>query len=204
MVDETLDLWLVRHGETDWNAEHRVHGQKNSQLSQLGRKQAEVLARRLQNETFDRIYSSDSARAQDTAGAVFPKAKLCLDERLRELSYGVLEGKTYAEFTPAEGAMRQAMYADPLNRRADGGETWLELIARVSDWLTSLPKSGRVIAFSHGGTIRAAVFSFIDPPKAYEWNLTFGNTGITRLRLNEASKVIVTLNDTAHLEGFDG
>ena len=204
MADGYLDLWLVRHGETDWNAERRIQGQQNSQLSPLGLRQARVLAQRLQSETFDRVYSSDSARAQDTARVVFPNGHLCLDERLRELSYGVLEGKTTAEFTPAETAMRQAMYQDPLNRRADGGETWLELIARVGDWLDSLPKRGRVIAFSHGGTIRAAVFSFIDPPKAYEWNLTFGNTGITRLRLSGTSKVVVTLNDTAHLEGFDG
>ena len=204
MADETSDLWLIRHGETEWNAERRIQGQKNSQLSPLGLKQAEVLASRLRNQTFDRVYSSDSDRAQATARVVFPEVNLCLDKRLREMSYGVLEGKTYAEFTPAQSAMRQAMYADPLNRRADGGETWLELIARVSDWLASLPKGGRVIAFSHGGTIRAAVFSFIDPPKAYEWNLTFGNTSITRLRLSDTSKVIMTLNDTAHLEAFDG
>ncbi len=204
MADDFLDLWLVRHGETDWNAERRIQGQKNSQLSPLGLRQAEVLAKRLQGETFDRVYSSDSARAQDTARVVFPEVRLCLDERLRELNYGVLEGKTTAEFTLAETAMRQAMYQDPLNRRADGGETWLELIARVRSWLDSLPKSGRVIAFSHGGTIRAAVFSFVKPPKAYEWNQAFGNTGITRLRLGETSKVILTLNDTAHLEGWGG
>jgi 2,3-bisphosphoglycerate-dependent phosphoglycerate mutase len=54
-----LELWLVRHAETDWNAEKRIQGQSHSQLSSLGIRQAKHLAKRLQYENFDRIYSSD-------------------------------------------------------------------------------------------------------------------------------------------------
>ena len=203
VISVELELWLVRHGETEWNKEGRIQGQMNSQLSSLGILQAKRLAKRLQGEHFDYIYASDSERAQHTARLVFPERDLILDARLRELNYGVLEGKTVAEFSPEEAKMRQAMYADPLHNRAEGGETWLELIERVAKWLAALPEGGRVIAFSHGGTIRAAVFSLIGYPKAYEWNLMFGNTGITRLRLSEKTKLIVALNDTAHVEDLD-
>lgn len=201
---ETLELWLIRHGETNWNAEGRIQGQMNSQLTPKGIWQAQALSRRLAHEAFDHVYSSDSDRAQHTARLALPGSELQLDKRLRELNYGVIEGKTEAEFSAEERTLRAAMYQDPFSRRMPGGETWSELIARIGGWISELPKSGRVIAFSHGGTIRAAVFSLIGHPKAYEWNLLMGNTGITRLRLSEVSKVVVTLNDTAHLESLGG
>lgn len=201
---ETLELWLIRHGETNWNAEGRIQGQMNSQLTPKGIQQAEVLRRRLERQSFDYVYSSDSDRAQHTAQLALPGYSPQLDRRLRELSYGAIEGKTEAEFNAEERSLRAAMYKDPFNRRMPGGETYSELIKRISAWMGDLPKTGRAVAFSHGGTIRAAVFSLIGHPKAYEWNLFTGNTGITRLRLSEASKVVVTLNDTAHLESLDG
>lgn len=201
---ETLNLWLIRHGETAWNAERRIQGQRNSQLTKLGVRQAEQLGNRLKQASIDYVYSSDSDRAQHTSQLALPGREPQLDKRLRELSYGVIEGKTEAEFSSEEQALRAAVYEDPFNRCMPGGETWLELMDRVSDWMASLPKTGRVVAFAHGGTIRAAVFSLIGRPKAYEWTLHISNTGITRLRLSEASKGVVTLNDTAHLEGFGG
>jgi broad specificity phosphatase PhoE len=67
-----LDLWLIRHGETTWNAEKRIQGHMDSPLSVLGIRQVNALAKRLSNKKFDAIYSSDSGRAIQTATIAFP------------------------------------------------------------------------------------------------------------------------------------
>ena len=190
----------MRHGQTDWNVERRIQGQLNSQLTDYGREQARSLGARLRGEHFDRYYSSTSDRAKETAQLVFPEADVELDERLRELSYGVLEGKTYAEFSPEEREMRDWVSKDPFGRAVPKGETWNDLMLRVATWIGTLPKTGRVVAVTHGGTIRAAVYALTARPRAYEWNLSFGNTGVTRLRITDDSHIVLGLNDTAHLE----
>src|SRR5471032_233005 len=84
---------LIRHGETTWNADHRVQGQLESPLSARGLRQAEALAASLaaslQDEPFDALYASDLARARDTARKIaeLSGAQLQLDERLRERHY---------------------------------------------------------------------------------------------------------------------
>ena len=197
-------LWLIRHGETVWNTERRIQGHKDSPLSSRGTEQVQRLADRLRGEAFDCVYSSDSGRALQTARTVFPDAGIKLDERLRELSYGVLEGKTDAEYTQKEREMRQAMRDDPYTYQVTGGESWRDLMTRVEAWLSSL-ENGRVVAFSHGWAIRAAIFVLIGhQPKGHEWKFAFDNTGMTRVHLTDTSNIILGLNDTAHLEDFCG
>ena len=199
----SLELWLIRHGETFWNAEGRIQGHLNSDLSDLGVKQAKQLGERLKGEVFDVVYSSDSDRAMQTAGFALPSAELVLDERLREISFGLVEGKTHAELNDEELAWFAHYREDPYNHSIPQGESWKMHIARLADWMSDLPSSGRVIAFSHGGSVRAALFSIVGHPKRYEWNMSFNNTGITKLRLSKETKMILSVNDTAHLEGFN-
>lgn len=196
-----LELWLIRHGQTSWNAEGRIQGQMDSDLSELGLKQAAKLAERLKGETFDHVYSSDSKRAKQTGEIALPNADFVLDERLREIGFGRVEGKTHAELSEEESAWFEHFRQDPYNHRIPEGESWQEHIARLADWMTGLPKEGRAIAFTHGGSVRAVIFSILGYPKRYEWNLSFHNTGITKLRLEAQTKMILSINDTAHLEG---
>ena len=95
----TTRLCIVRHGETAWNAEHRVQGQLDIPLNDIGLKQADAVGRALQAERFDAIYSSDLIRARQTAA---PAAKrysmeVVQDRQLRERHYGIFERLTYAE-----------------------------------------------------------------------------------------------------------
>ena len=196
-----LDLWLVRHGETDWNRERRIQGQTDVPLNDLGIKQAKRLAERLRAQTFDAVYASDAERAHHTAKIVVGERDICLDERLREISFGALEGKTRAEFAEDERRAFEAHRADPYNVALPGGESWMDLQARVRAWLASLPLKGHIIAFSHGGTIRASVLSIMQPPYSSSWHFVFGNTSVTKLRLGERT-LIETVGDTAHLENL--
>jgi probable phosphoglycerate mutase len=93
------ELVVIRHGETLWNSEHRMQGQRDSALSQLGRAQARALGQRMRNERFDYLYSSDLSRAFETAQAVSRSTghEIRIDVRLRERGFGIFEGLTRAE-----------------------------------------------------------------------------------------------------------
>lgn len=194
------ELWLIRHAQTLWNAEKRIQGQSDAPLSPVGVAQAELLRNRLRNVRFDRVYSSDTQRAVRTAQIVFGDREVIFEPRLRELNYGTLEGKTRSELVGAERAAFDAYWHNPYEVAPPGGESWLELDARVFAWLGGLPKEGRIAAVTHGGTLRSALFYLTGAARNREWNALFGNTGVTRLRLG-AKKVLLTQNDTAHLEG---
>jgi broad specificity phosphatase PhoE len=90
-------LLLVRHGETDWNRDGRWQGQSDTPLNEVGRQQAVRVAEEL--DGIDVVYSSDLARARETAEIVAERLGLDveLDERLRERSFGAWEGKTGPE-----------------------------------------------------------------------------------------------------------
>jgi broad specificity phosphatase PhoE len=194
------ELWLIRHAQTLWNAEKRIQGQSDTPLSPMGIAQAELLRNRLRGVAFDQIYSSDTERAHHTARLVFGGREILLEPRLREMSYGTLEGKTRTELVGEEREAFLKYWHDPFETRTPGGESWRDLDRRVVTWLKTLPKEGRVAALSHGGTIRSALFYVTGTPKKRAWDARFGNTGITRLRLGERP-ILLSQNDTAHLEG---
>ena len=92
-------LLLVRHGETDWNAEGRLQGQTDRPLNEYGRRQAHQLAEELEGEELEAIYSSDLARARETAEIVGRRLEIPveLDPDLREKDWGTWEGLTAVE-----------------------------------------------------------------------------------------------------------
>jgi 2,3-bisphosphoglycerate-dependent phosphoglycerate mutase len=92
-------LIVVRHGETSWNREKRMQGTTDTQLSDIGRAQAQALGRRLREHKFAALYSSDLSRALHTARAIAEHTgrKVVTDARLRERCFGIFEGLTAAE-----------------------------------------------------------------------------------------------------------
>ncbi|MDI3256594.1 MAG: histidine phosphatase family protein [Kyrpidia sp.] len=188
---------LVRHGETAWNREQRLQGHRDIPLSDLGRRQAEAVGERLARERWDRIYSSDLARARETAQII---ARLCgapvtTDPRLRERSYGRLEGLTREEisrFSPkfaGHGWEHEADEVEPWEQMADRGQDALEEI-------TADHGGRRVIVVSHGGWIRAVVHRLFP---AWELSAPIDNTALTVLRRAGETWHLVSVNDTAHL-----
>lgn len=209
MADETLDLWLIRHGETDWNRTHRVQGDTDVPLNALGLRQAEALARRIGHERFDTVYASDLQLAAVTARTVFPDRNLCLDRRLREINLGTFEGKVWQDAPEDEQAQFAVWFNGPYDQPVPGGESSDDLQNRVADWLESLPETGRVIAFAHGGTISAILQLFTGRPAPRTrgepggWGFRLENTSISKLRLSETFTSVEVVNDAAHLEGLE-
>ncbi|MFU8889518.1 MAG: histidine phosphatase family protein [Trueperaceae bacterium] len=197
-----LELWLIRHGETDWNAQDRIQGSSDIPLDATGLAQARRLAPRLAQVDFDAVYASDMARARVTAETALPGADVRLDPRLRELAYGIFEGKSWATLDADEAIEARHWHEDRYGRRIPGGESYADLQARVAAFRAELPERGRVIAFAHGGTIRAALYLALGQPVPGVWRLEIANTSITRLGFDHRGTTLITVNDHAHLNGW--
>jgi probable phosphoglycerate mutase len=140
-------LWLVRHGATDWSDAGRLTGWRDIPLNDVGRRQAQLLRGRLRATEFDGIWSSDLSRAMDTARLAVGGARA--DERLRELDFGELEGRTWDQCSPEVQA--ELVSFDRFVAR--GGESVSELRSRVLAFTDAL-SDGRHLVFTHGGVIR--------------------------------------------------
>jgi len=92
-----MKLILVRHGETRWNRENRVVGHTGIALDSNGRRQVELLARKLENDSVSAIYSSPLIRARETAAAIarIHRLRVIKDDALKEIDAGELEGLTF-------------------------------------------------------------------------------------------------------------
>jgi broad specificity phosphatase PhoE len=137
-------LLLVRHGETDWNAERRWQGHADVPLNERGRKQAHALAEQLARQPIDAIYSSDLSRARDTAEIVGARlgAEVVVDPDLREIDVGPIEGLTAEEAGTVEG-----WQGEPKDVHA------ARVLAAVHRIAERHP-GGRVLVVTHGGSMR--------------------------------------------------
>jgi broad specificity phosphatase PhoE len=137
-------LLLVRHGETDWNAEGRLQGHTDRPLSDYGRRQARELAADLEDEELEAIYSSDLARARETAEIVGERLGLpvVLDPDLREKDWGTWEGLNAVERDRVEfvGESTEAHQ-----------ERILQALRRIAE---RHPSDRRVLVVTHGGSMR--------------------------------------------------
>lgn len=197
-----LELWLIRHGETNGNRSERIHGQTDGELSELGIAQAHKLARRLKHEPFDGVYSSDLQRARVTAEIALPEADIHFDTRLREIHFGILEDKTWDTLSPEEALMasERRNYLDDY-RLPEGGESNADVRSRIGSFVRDLP-DGKHAVFCHGGVVRNTLLWVMRQtmPRFNDWWFTVDNTSISVVRRSPKKMTIQRVNDTAHLE----
>jgi broad specificity phosphatase PhoE len=156
-VRPVTTLLLVRHGETDWNRDGRWQGHSDTQLNDSGREQARRVAREL--GAVDAIYSSDLARARETADIIAAQLgglEVKVDERLRERSFGAWEGRTAPEIE-ADFAEQHARWRAGDGAGADDAEPFAAFGERVRDFLDDVlarHPGETVLVVAHGGPIR--------------------------------------------------
>jgi probable phosphoglycerate mutase len=200
-------LLLIRHGETAWNAEHRIQGQLDVPLSPLGVLQSARLAECLANEPIDAVYSSGQSRAWLTAAPLAARLGLevVAEPRLRERSFGTFEGLTLDEIAaryPAE--FKKWRERDPV-WRPEGGESGQQLIDRVLSAVSDIGikhPSQTVVLMSHGGVLdvvyRAARLLEWHAPREHQML----NAAVNRLTTS-ARPLLLSIErwgDVAHLQ----
>ena len=205
-ADEVTRVVAVRHGETEWNAEMRMQGQLDTGLSARGRWQAARVAEALAGEGIEAIFASDLVRAHDTAKAIAAVVGLPIatDTALRERSFGIFQGHTYAEIDSRwpDDAGRWRRH-DP-TFAPEGGESLVEVSARAVAAVARIAAPARgttILVVSHGGILdclyRAASGLDLAAPRSWE----LGNASINRLLFTGERFTLVGWSDTAHLDG---
>lgn len=144
-------VWMVRHGETVWNAQRKISGWIDVELSERGQQMARDLRSRLEPEQFEGVWSSDLRRAIHTAELAYGRP-VRLDHRIRELDFGPLEGEDWTLIPPHQQKEVLAFSEDC----TFGGEKISVFEQRVFGFLDELAP-GRHLLFVHGGVIRLAL-----------------------------------------------
>ncbi|MEX2543426.1 MAG: histidine phosphatase family protein [Trueperaceae bacterium] len=191
-------LTLIRHALTDWNADGRLQGHLDCQLSSEGTSQARALAGRVGSSEVDLLYSSPLKRAYDTARLAFPESAIVSDPRLMELDFGVFQGKT-----PEENRDHEAWdwwHQDPFSRRVPEGESYRDLMERAVSWLEDLPEAPHIVALSHSGPIQMIIAHVmgVEHP-LWRKRIFLRHTSLTRLLFRDDHVLIERVNDTRHL-----
>lgn len=153
-------MWLVRHGQTDWNVQARYQGQTDVPLNAAGVQQAQALAYELAGKHFNAVFSSPLQRARLTAEIIAAGLSLPvqIDDRLREINQGLWEGEIYHDLLIRYPDEMRARREDPYHFRPPEGESAAEVadrVARVADNIARQYPAGCVLVVSHALTLAA-------------------------------------------------
>lgn len=198
-------LLLVRHGETVWNYTSRYQGHTDIELSEKGREQAWLLAKRLKKEKIKAVYSSDLKRAYETASILASPHNLPVKvtKELREINFGVWEGLTYQEIMEQYKELASEWYQHPGKIRIPGGENFKDLKERAYNKILELAHQndpGTIIVVAHGGTIRAIICGLLDIELNNAFRIRQDNTALNIIECNHGGyNVLSLLNGISHL-----
>lgn len=198
-----LRLLLARHGQTDWNVQHRYQGHAQVALNETGHQQAAALGQRLAQEGIEAIYSSDLPRAWITAQAISKACNVPLqaEPRLREMDFGAWQGRAHAEIharhtSSAPGSQEPLSFAPP------GGETLGQLAERVAAALEGArhAQQGKTILWvTHGGPLRTLLCLVLGLGLEHNGQFRTQTASVSELHVFPERTVLALLNDTHHL-----
>ena len=191
---------LIRHGQTDWNAEKKYCGFSDLGLNKQGKEQIGKLSRRLKNEDIYKVYSSDLKRAVQSAVIIFKKTKIEKVWDLREINFGILEGKSHKEILEIEPRIYQDWLNDPYSITIPKGESLNKFKKRVMGALEKIviSNSNKTVAVvCHGGTI-SIILSRINGSKNF-WELIPGSASLNIIEYVNNKAKITLFNDISHL-----
>ena len=200
----TTTIFLVRHGQTDWNLAHRWQGHLDIPLNVTGRRQARLLAQRLASHPIKAIYTSDLVRASETAKIVSePLGLLPIpDPALRERNGGRFQSLTFDELQDQYPEMWRRVRLE--NATPPKGESLFEVAERITAAYEAIARrhSGQHVAlFSHGGALNLLIAYIVGLPLGQSARISLrGNTGLSIIEIGDNGGRLVALNDTNHLQ----
>jgi 2,3-bisphosphoglycerate-dependent phosphoglycerate mutase len=205
-----MRVFLLRHGETDWNRAGRIQGHLDVALNALGLAQAAALGQTLAPMGISKIIASPLRRAFDTAQALAKTIKLepVLEPRIKEQSYGSRESKTFAEWQQIDAAEYTLYRNGDEQVKPGGGESRIDVITRCKAAmnehaeLAAAEGHHTIALFTHGGVVSAWWRQINELPinALRTWNVP--NAGINEFYYEPASQAwtVVRFGDTTHLQ----
>ena len=205
-----MEIYLIRHGQSTYNAEDRIQGQANPPLSELGRQQGAAAAAAFQNVPVATIWASPLARAAETAQFVAKVAECPIqyDDRLKEVDCGEFRDRIRTEVMESHPEAIPRWRSCDSTFRFPGGESRLELIKRgkavFEEIIENAARQGQeiVVIASHGGLLLAAMKAVLglkseDPPYSLK------NASITQLTVDSTGRAeLADFDRIDHLDGI--
>lgn len=200
-----MRLYLIRHGQTDWNVAGKIQGCHDIPLNEAGRQQAEHLAEGMKNRPVTRIYSSPQKRALETAQAIAESqgAEVTVLTGLREVEFGAWEGMTWKEIEEKDPERYAMWVKTPAEVTPPGGESRADVYRRVGEAVDTIIKEGKgdVAVVSHGASLAYAVSYMMRNEMGSHKEVIVKNVSITTVEYDRGSGRfrMIQANDTSHL-----
>lgn len=152
-----MKLYIIRHGQTDWNIAKKIQGRQDIPLNERGRYQAGCLKKAMENRPVTAVFSSPQIRAMETAKAVASSSGSVVIpvKDLMEINYGFWEGKTEEELLQEDRALYEAWWSHPAETAPPGGESISQVNERCQKaWKEIKPQlTGDAAIVAHGGLL---------------------------------------------------
>ncbi|MBT2290017.1 histidine phosphatase family protein [Paenibacillus albidus] len=206
MDTTTTTVYLTRHGQTEWNVQHRMQGHQDSPLTPLGVQQAQWLNRGMENVRLDAIYASTSPRALHTAEIIRGDRKIPLQtsDAFKEIGMGVWEGCDSAELKNKYPKQYNFFWEDPEHFQVEGSETFLQVQERALGKLQEIiaASAGQsVLIVTHTVVIKVLMAYFENRPFYKLWDLPYIHpTCLCRVDVVGDTHEIVLHGDISHYE----
>jgi broad specificity phosphatase PhoE len=208
MTEGSTRLFLVRHGETTWNAERRIQGRTEAPLSVRGQRQAYAVAAALQSRRVVAVYCSGLRRAYDTAACVGAAHRLepRVTTALREVDLGAWQEQIPDSLPPEERARYRAWHDAPAATRPPGGETLAETLRRVApavDGILAAHRGQTVVLVTHSIAGRVALCHLLGFGVEMVPRFKLKMASISLVRVYRGVAVLERLGDVCHLVTLD-
>lgn len=180
-----MNLYIVRHGETEENIKKTYYGDIDCKLTLNGIRQAELAGEKLKHIIFDKAFCSEKLRAKETLKRIGNMKNYIVDSRLNERSFGIFEGKNYEELQRSFKSEYDEWTKDWKIYCPENGESFLQVYHRVKNFMDDLKKESaeNILICTHGGIIRAIYAYILEGNLDTYWRFNSKNADISIIKL---------------------
>ena len=200
----TNTIYIVRHGQTEWNLPGKTQGHGNSDLTPKGIEQAELLADSMTKYPIDYIYSSDLGRAYQTAEIIGNKLSIEVEktEALREMNFGTWEGRIIKDIIEEDPELYKMWRNEPHLAKIPQGETLSQIKERTDAFIKEINEKydgKHIVLVTHSLCARIMLLSFLDSDVKNIYRINQANTALNIIELRDYGPVVMKMNDTTHI-----
>ena len=200
----TNTIYIVRHGQTEWNLLGKTQGHGNSDLTPKGIEQAELLADSMTKYPIDYIYSSDLGRAYQTAEIIGYKLSIEVEktEALREMNFGTWEGRIIKDIIEEDPELYKMWRNEPHLAKIPQGETLSQIKERTDAFIKEINEKydgKHIVLVTHSLCARIMLLSFLDSDVKNIYRINQANTALNIIELRDYGPVVMKMNDTTHI-----
>lgn len=203
-MDDKTKIYLVRHGQTEWNVKHKFQGHQDSPLTDMGIKQAQWLEEAIRNEQIDMIYSSSSLRARRTAEIIRGTREIDIIESddLREINLGIWEGRTQDEVKELYLEAFNDFWDNPEKFKVENSETFRQVSDRAINMMRQTVNDNQgksILIVTHTVVVKLIMAYFEGRPMKELWNPPYIHPAcLCKVEIDGDQSKIILHGDISH------